>query len=72
MFIGVQDGPLQETASGEQYVEPFTEKMARRGPACAKKQVKTPRRKGRPTRCRFLLKMDSEPYFLAGTVGRKR
>ena len=22
-------------------------------------------------RCRFLLKMDSEPYFLAGAVGRK-
>ena len=36
------------------------------------KQVETPECVGQPTHCRFLLKMDSKPYFLVRMMGRKR
>ena len=42
------------------------------GPAHAKNKRKPPQRMGRHTRCRFLLKIDAEPYLLGRNGGLEK
>ena len=48
------------------------EKTTRHGPSHVKNKRKPPNAQAAPHVVDFLLKIDSDPYLLAGTMGRKR